>query len=89
MGGVVGTLLSVANASGSPAEAAGRARRHHGALAEDMEGFAVALACRRLAVPLTILRGVSNAAGERDRARWDLSAALAAAREGLLGMLGG
>ena len=88
VGGVVAALLTVANASGGPAEAAERARRHDGALAEDMEGFAVAVACRRLGVELTILRGVSNVAGDRDRSHWDLAGGLAAARGGLLAMLG-
>jgi futalosine hydrolase len=66
---------------GAPGEdVAARRARHPDALAEDMEGFAVALAAREALVPLAIVRGISNAVGERDRARWDLPAALAAAR---------
>jgi futalosine hydrolase len=49
------------------------------AVAEDMEGFAVALACRLAGVPLTIIRGISNTAGDRDHARWRVPEALAAA----------
>lgn len=49
------------------------------AAAEDMEGFAVAMACRLRGVPLDIVRGISNAAGDRDRSHWQVSAALEAA----------
>jgi futalosine hydrolase len=44
-----------------------------------MEGFGVALACRLAGVPLTIIRGISNTAGDRDHARWRVPEALAAA----------
>jgi futalosine hydrolase len=77
-------LLTVARTSASEAEARARARTHPGALAEDMEGFAVAVAAQRLAVPLGVVRAVSNAAGETDRARWDVDGALAALRAWLL-----
>lgn len=72
-----GLLVSVA-APGT--DLAARRARHPDALAEDMEGFAVALAARAAGVPLAIVRGVSNVVGEADRARWDLAGALAAAR---------
>jgi futalosine hydrolase len=39
----------------------------------------VALACRLAGVPLTIIRGISNTAGDRDHARWRVPEALAAA----------
>ena len=71
-------LLVTVGAPG--ADAAARRARHPGAVAEDMEGFAVALAARAAGVPLAIVRGVSNVVGETDRARWDLAGALAAAR---------
>jgi len=78
--GDTGELLSVCSASASPAEARARAERHPEALAEDMEGFGVALACHLFGVPLAIVRGLSNRVGERDPARWDVRGALAAAR---------
>ncbi|MEW6071619.1 MAG: futalosine hydrolase [Planctomycetota bacterium] len=81
-------LLTVCAASASPAEAARRRARHPHAAAEDMEGFAVALACARAGVPLTILRGISNAAGERTTARWRIGPALAAVGELLRAVLG-
>ena len=73
-------LLTVWAASGSPAHAQERLQRHPGAAAEDMEGFAVAFACALARVPCTIVRGISNAVGERDKRRWRIADALAAAR---------
>ena len=62
-------LLSVAAAAGSPEEAAERQARHPAAAGEEMEGYAVAVAARLFGVGLTIVRGFSNVAGDRDRAR--------------------
>lgn len=74
-------LLSACAASASPDDV--RARRHcfPDAVAEDMEGFAVACACRLQGVPVAIVRGISNAAGDRDQSRWHSAAALRAAGE--------
>ena len=83
-----GLLLTTCAASDGPRQAARRRQRHPAALAEDMEGFGVALACALAGVPLAIVRGVSNAVGERDPARWRIPAALAAARELALELLG-
>jgi len=80
---VRGALLSVAAASAGAAMVARRRRRHPDALAEDMEGFAVALAARLAQVPLAILRGASNVAGDRVHARWRVDEALAACRAAL------
>ena len=44
-----------------------------------MEGFAVALACRLRGVPVGIIRGISNTAGDRDTSRWQVAAAVEAA----------
>ncbi|MDF1801061.1 MAG: futalosine hydrolase [Planctomycetota bacterium] len=71
-------LLTVATASGDAGHAAERAARHPGAAAEDMEGFAVALACYLTGTPLTILRGISNRVGERDKSTWRIADALSA-----------
>jgi len=75
--------LSVATASGSPAEAAERAAAHPGAAIEEMEGYAVALAAMSAGVPCLMFRGVSNRAGDRNRATWEAGPALAAVREAL------
>lgn len=82
-------LLSTCAASDSAEQAALRRRRFAEAAGEDMEGFAVALACQLAGVPCTIVRGFSNVVGERDPARWRIPAALAAARELARGVLDG
>jgi futalosine hydrolase len=69
-------LLSVATAAGSPQEAAERKARHVAAAGEEMEGYAVAVAARLFGVGLTIVRGFSNAAGDRDREGWRMTDAL-------------
>jgi nucleoside phosphorylase len=77
---VEGELLSVAAASASRYEAGQRARAYPDALAEEMEAFAVALAARLAGVPLTVIRGVSNVAGDRNATHWRIPDALAAVR---------
>ena len=51
------------------------------AIAEDMEGFGVALSCKLANVPLTIVRGISNIAGDRNHANWKINQALDAAAD--------
>ena len=74
-----GLLLTACAASATADDVARRTKLFPAAVAEDMEGFGVALACRLAGVPLTIIRGISNTAGDRDHARWRVSEALAAA----------
>ncbi len=76
-----GRLLSVAAATGSPAEAQAISAAHPGVLAEDMEAFSVALAVHYHDVPLTVVRGISNVVGELDKAKWRIDDALDAARD--------
>lgn len=80
-------LLTTCAASASPAQAALRRERFPTALAEDMEGFAVATACALANVPLSIVRGISNEVGDRDPAHWRIPSALAAARRLALTLL--
>jgi len=80
-------LLTVCTACDSPAQAEARLQRFPGATAEDMEGFAVALACALARVPCTIVRGISNVVGQRDKRSWRIPEALAAARALALGEL--
>jgi futalosine hydrolase len=75
-----GRLLTTCAASDSPEHAALRIARHPDAVAEDMEGFSVALACALAGVPLAIVRGISNVVGDREPTHWRIPAALAAAR---------
>jgi futalosine hydrolase len=72
------TLLSVCAASADPPEALHRRHAYPDAIAEDMEGFAVALACSLFAVPLRIIRGISNLAGDRDLKHWQIQEAMEA-----------
>jgi nucleoside phosphorylase len=78
--GVIGT---VAAASGSPAEAAAWHALHPDVLVEEMEAHAVAAACARAGVPLSVLRAVCNACGDRALARWDVAGACAALQAAL------
>jgi len=80
-------LLTVCAASADAEDAARRRNRHPEALGEDMEGFAVALACRQAGVPLVLVRGFSNRVGERDPAAWRTREALASARRLALELL--
>lgn len=74
-----GLLLSACAASAGDADVRSRLRLHPDAVAEDMEGFAVAAACRLAGVPLDIVRGISNTAGDRDISRWQIDTACRAA----------
>jgi futalosine hydrolase len=74
-----GLLLSACAASADEADVRSRLRLHPDAVAEDMEGFAVAAACRLAGVPLDIVRGISNTAGDRDTSGWQIEAACRAA----------
>ena len=72
-------LLTVCAASATADHARQRVARYAGVMAEDMEGFAVALACALTRTPLTIVRGIANLAGDRTVANWRVADALAAA----------
>jgi futalosine hydrolase len=72
-------LLTACAASAGPADVALRHELIPDAVAEDMEGFGVAFACELAGVPWTIIRGISNRAGDRDHSRWCIEPALAAA----------
>ncbi len=84
-----GLLLSACAASSGEADVRSRLRLFPDAAAEDMEGFAVAAACRLAGVPLDIVRGISNTAGDRDLSRWKIEAACHAAAELAATLLGG
>lgn len=75
---VQASLLSVATASADRSEAGARMDGYPTAVAEDMEGYAVAAACALAGVPLAICRGISNEAGCRNHAEWSVDQALAA-----------
>ena len=77
----LGTLLTTCAAAKSELEASRRREAFPAAIAEDMEGFAVAMACALANTPLRVVRGFSNHVGDRDPAHWRIPAALAGARE--------
>lgn len=76
-----GELLTVCAASANDLDVARRLQRYPNAVAEDMEGFGVAVACYFGGVPLQIIRGISNRAGDRDQNNWNIDGALHAAGE--------
>ena len=67
--------------------AADRAERS-GAAIESMEGAGAALACARLGLPFAQVRGVSNVAGVRDKAAWNVRGAVRAASTAILAAVG-
>ena len=71
-------LLTVCAASANSTDVEDRLKKFPQAAAEDMEAYAVAVACRMANVPLTVIRGISNIAGDRNKAHWDVDAALKA-----------
>jgi len=83
-----GLLLSACAASADEADVRSRLRLHPDASAEDMEGFAVAAACRLAGVPLDIVRGISNTAGDRDTSGWQIEVACRAAAQLAATLLG-
>jgi len=72
-------LLTACAASASADDVRDRRRLFPTAAAEDMEGFAVAFACRLQGMSCHMVRGISNAAGDREKSRWRTAAALEAA----------
>lgn len=71
-----GGIATVSTCSGTDARAAATLART-GALAEAMEGAAIAAVCVRLSAPFVECRVISNTTGDRSRQRWALGEALA------------
>ena len=74
-------LLTVASCANNESELHSRLTQFPNAAAEDMEGFAVATACVLAEVPLVIIRGISNAAGIRDKKFWQIEKAMRSVAE--------
>jgi futalosine hydrolase len=72
-------LVTVCSASASGDDLALVKRRFPQADAEDMEGYSVAAAAAVYSRDLTIVRGISNAAGDRNHANWKIEQALLSA----------
>jgi futalosine hydrolase len=75
-GGHLGTVLTVATATGTAASATALGERHPDAIAEGMEGAGVAAAARLHGVPAAEVRAISNVVGPRDRGAWQMPRAL-------------
>lgn len=75
---VEGEVLTVCTVTGTDEAAAGLLARHPEAVAEAMEGFAVATAAEQAGAAFAELRTISNPVGPRDRDAWRLTDALAA-----------
>ena len=69
-------LLTVCAASQNREEANHRRLTYPDAVAEDMEGYSVAMVCRRECVPLQIIRGFCNLVGDRNQANWQIESAI-------------
>jgi len=82
------TLLTCCSASASEQDVRLKLEKHPDVVAEDMEGFAVAAACRFAGIPLTIIRGISNLAGDRNKDNWRVSEAMLAVEKKIRKVLG-
>lgn len=76
-------LLTVCAASGDRRQSERRRHDYPEAAAEDMEGFGVAMSCVLAGIPLRIIRGISNVAGNRNASQWKIGDALTAVAERL------
>ena len=78
-----GRSLTVVGVSADGNQARERARQFQ-ALAENMEGYALALAGHRFGCRTAEIRGISNGAGDRDKSRWDFEKAIVPPQKVLL-----
>jgi len=69
-------LLTATAASNDEEDVAQKLKKYPDVVAEDMEGFSVAAACQLASVPLDIVRGISNQAGDRDHKNWRVQEAM-------------
>jgi futalosine hydrolase len=70
------SLLSCCAVSSNESDVRARLHKYPTTFAEDMEGFSVAASCLFAGVPLRIVRGISNRAGDRDKKNWNVSQAM-------------
>lgn len=81
---VSGPLLTCCSASANEHDVRLRLKKYPSAVAEDMEGFSVAAACRFAGIPLRIVRGISNRAGDRNQENWQVRDAMLAVEKSIL-----
>lgn len=82
--GTVPLPFATSDAVSGDLDVAAERSERSGASLESMEGFGAALACARLGLRFAEVRGVSNVAGVRDKAAWDVRGAIAAAGDAVL-----
>ena len=82
-------LLTCFSASDGLDDIALKTRNFPNAVAEDMEAFGVAMAASLMGVPLQVVRGMSNTAGDRQLSQWKIDDALEAAAEVVLNLIAG
>lgn len=70
-----GRILTVIGVSANEDHARHRAVTFN-TVAENMEGYALALAGNRFGIPTAEIRGISNRAGDRDKSHWDFQSAI-------------
>lgn len=75
----VGAIATVSTCSATDA-LAGEVARRTGALAETMEGAAMALVAARMGAAFVEVRAISNLTGDRGSQAWDIAGALGALR---------
>lgn len=74
-------LLTVCSAAANEDEVQSRKKHFPGAMAEDMEAFSVAAACQLCNIPVVVVRGISNHAGDRIKANWKIRESLKSAAD--------
>ncbi len=82
-------LLTCCSASDGLDDVASKVRSFPNAVAEDMEAFGVAMAASLMDVPVQVVRGISNNAGDRRLSLWKINEALEAAAEVVLKLIAG
>ena len=87
LGAGFGPALTLSAVTGDHAGTARLEARYSGVQTEGMEGAGVAHAAMLAGVPVVEVRGISNLVGPRDRASWQIGAALDAAQRGVTGLL--
>lgn len=80
-------LLTCCSASGCPDDVALKTRHFPNAVAEDMEAFGVAMAATLMNVPVEVVRGISNHAGDRRLSHWKIKESLEHAAELVLTLI--
>lgn len=73
-----GPILTVSTVTGTKSTAFNLSKRIHGAAAEAMEGFGVAVVAQSSGIPAIEIRAISNPVGPRDRSSWKIKEALQA-----------